>query len=109
MQLAMLAPAVTTVGSLLGPIVSAPAAPIDDKQAEAAQLEQQISDNGQRVDALNEQINSADIVLDTATDNHRDPQRAGCRGRVEDQRPALRARDPAVSVYVQAGCGGWRG
>ena len=64
-QLLMLALAVTTVGSLMSPVF-ATAAPIDEKQAEAAQLEQQITENGRRMDALNEQINSAQIALDEA-------------------------------------------
>jgi len=54
---------VATIASLMGP---ASAAPIDDKQAEAAQLEAQINSNGQKIDALNEQINSAQIQLDAA-------------------------------------------
>ena len=99
----MLALAVTTVGSLLGPIVSAPAAPIDDKQAEAAQLEQQINDNGQRVDALNEQINSAQIALDTATATiaTANAQVAAAESKTNDLRSELARR--AASVYVQAG------
>ena len=92
MQLLMLALAVTTVGSLLVPRF-APAAPIDDKQAEAAQLEQQINDNGRRIDALNEQINSAQIALDEANNDHRDRRtRRLPRPTVEDQGPARRAR-----------------
>ena len=57
--------AAVMVAPLLAPL-SAAAAPIDDKQAEAAQLEQQITENGRKLDALNEQINSAQIALDEA-------------------------------------------
>jgi len=45
---------------------SAHSAPLDDKKAQAKQLEQQITENGRRIDALNEQINSAQIALDEA-------------------------------------------
>jgi peptidoglycan DL-endopeptidase CwlO len=104
-QLAMLTLAVTTVGSLLGP-VSAPAAPIDDKQAEAAQLEQQITDNGRQMDALNEQINSAQIALDdaNATIATADAQVAAAESKTKDLRSELARR--AVSVYRQAGSAG---
>jgi cell wall-associated NlpC family hydrolase len=101
-QVLMLALAVTTVGSLLGP-VSAPAAPIDDKQAEAAQLEQQITDNGRHMDALNEQINSAQIALDEAnvTITTANAQVAAATAKAKDLRDALAQR--AVSVYRQSG------
>ena len=99
-QLLMLALAAITVGSLLSP-VSAPAAPIDDKQAEAAQLEQQITENGRRVDALNEQINSAQIALDdaNATIVTADEQVAAASAKTKDLRAELARR--AVSVYQQ--------
>jgi cell wall-associated NlpC family hydrolase len=56
--------AATAVSALGAP--SAHSAPLDDKKAQAKQLEQQITDNGRRIDALNEQINSAQIALDGA-------------------------------------------
>jgi cell wall-associated NlpC family hydrolase len=104
-QLLMLALAATTVGSLLSP-VSAPAAPIDDKQAEAAQLEQQITENGRRVDALNEQINSAQIALDeaNATIATANEQVAAASAKTKDLRSELARR--AVSVYQQGGSAG---
>jgi cell wall-associated NlpC family hydrolase len=101
-QLLLLALAVTSVGSLLSPL-SAPAAPIDDKQAEAATLEQQINDNGRRMDALNEQINSAQIALGEAavTISTADAQVAAATAKTHDLRAALAER--AVSVYRQSG------
>jgi cell wall-associated NlpC family hydrolase len=104
-QLLMLALAVITVGSLLSP-VAAPAAPIDDKQAEAAQLEQQITENGRRLDALNEQINSAQIALDdaNATITTANEQVAAASAKAKDLRAELARR--AVSVYQQAGSAG---
>ena len=104
-QLLMLALAAITVGSLLSP-VSAPAAPIDDKQAEAAQLEQQITENGRRVDALNEQINSAQIALDdaNATIATANAQVAAASAKTKDLRTELARR--AVSVYQQGGSSG---
>ena len=101
-QLLLLALTLTSVGSLLSPL-SAPAAPIDDKQAEAAQLAQQINDNGRRMDALNEQINSAQIALDEAnvTITTADAQVAAATAKTHDLRATLAER--AVSVYRQSG------
>jgi peptidoglycan DL-endopeptidase CwlO len=105
LRLLMLALALSTVGSLLGP-VSAPAAPIDDKQAEAAQLEQQITDNGRRIDALNEKINSAQIALDAANDaiTLADAQVAAATAKTKDLRDQLARR--AANVYMQSGSSG---
>ncbi|MET0276300.1 MAG: hypothetical protein ABW211_05585, partial [Acidimicrobiia bacterium] len=47
---------------------SAISAPIDDKKAQAAELEAQIHDTGEKLGALNEQINDAQIKLDQAND-----------------------------------------
>ena len=41
-------------------------APIDDKRAQAARLQQQIESNGERISALSEQFNEAHIKLDAA-------------------------------------------
>jgi cell wall-associated NlpC family hydrolase len=96
---------VATAGSLIGP-VSAPAAPIDDKQAQAAELEQQITENGRRIDALNEQINSAQIALDAANETiaEADAQVAAARAKTRDLRQQL--ADRAADVYIQSGNGG---
>jgi cell wall-associated NlpC family hydrolase len=96
--------ALATAGSLIGP-ASAPAAPIDDKQAEAAQLEQQITENGRRIDALNEQINSAQIALDeaNATIAAAEAQVAAAVAKTTDLRDELARR--AAAVYRQAGSG----
>ena len=104
-QLVLLALAAITVGSLLSP-VTAPAAPIDDKQAQAAQLEQQITENGRRLDALNEQINSAQIALDdaNATIATANAQVAAAKAKIKDLRNELARR--AVSVYQQGGSAG---
>jgi cell wall-associated NlpC family hydrolase len=47
-------------------VTAAHAAEVDDKRAEAAALESQIADNGRKLDALNEQLNTAQLALDTA-------------------------------------------
>jgi cell wall-associated NlpC family hydrolase len=57
--------AVAIVASSLAPSV-AQAAPIDDKKAQAASLQQQIDENGERISALSEQYNEANIKLDAA-------------------------------------------
>ena len=104
-QLLMLALAVTIVASLMSPVF-ATAAPIDEKQAEAAQLEQQITENGRRMDALNEQINSAQIALDEANGTivTADLQVAAATAKAKDLRAQLAQR--AVSVYRQSSSGG---
>ncbi len=105
MQLLMLALAVTIVASLMSPVF-ATAAPLDEKQAEAAQLEQQITENGRRMDALNEQINSAQIALDEANGTivTADLQVAAATAKAKDLRAQLAER--AVSVYRQSSSGG---
>ncbi|MFI5046849.1 MAG: hypothetical protein ACHQIG_07270, partial [Acidimicrobiia bacterium] len=45
---------------------SAPGAPIDDKRAQAAELEAQINATATKLGDLNEQINDAQIQLDAA-------------------------------------------
>ncbi|MEX1007385.1 MAG: NlpC/P60 family protein [Acidimicrobiia bacterium] len=106
LRLLPLALVVATVGSLLGPATTAPAAPIDDKQAEAAQLEQQITDNGRRIDALNEQINSAQIALDNANDAIAvaDALVAAATAKTKDLRQELARR--AADVYIQSSSSG---
>jgi cell wall-associated NlpC family hydrolase len=106
LRLLPLALVVATVGSLLGPATTATAAPIDDKQAEAAQLEQQITENGRRIGALNEQINSEQIALDdaNATIARADEQVAAATAKTKDLRDELARR--AASVYMQAGSSG---
>jgi cell wall-associated NlpC family hydrolase len=106
LSLITLALAFVTVGSVMGPIASAPGAPIDDKQAEAASLEQQINANGIHIDALNEQINSAQIQLDAAnaTIAQADAQVAAAKSKTRSLRNALAER--AASVYRQSGTNG---
>jgi len=78
---------------------AAPGAPIDDKRAEAAQLEQQITDNGRKMDALNEQINSAQIDLDSANAaiTLADSQVAAATKKTKQLRSALAER--AATLY----------
>jgi cell wall-associated NlpC family hydrolase len=94
-----------TAGSLIGP-VTAPAAPIDDKQAQAAELERQITENGRRIDALNEQVNSAQLALVAASDTIAlaDAQVAAARAKTRDLRRQLAER--AAAVYRHAGSRG---
>jgi peptidoglycan DL-endopeptidase CwlO len=103
-QLLMLALAFTMAASLMSPVF-ATAAPLDEKQAEAAQLEQQITENGRRMDALNEQINSAQIALDEANGTivTANLQVAAATAKTKDLRAQLAER--AVSIYRQSGSG----
>jgi cell wall-associated NlpC family hydrolase len=91
-----------TAASILNP-TSAPGAPIDDKRSEAAQLEQQITENGRKMDALNEQINSAQIALDSANDAIAlaDSQVAAATKKTKELRSALAER--AATLYRGAG------
>jgi peptidoglycan DL-endopeptidase CwlO len=91
--------------SLLGP-ASAHGAPVDDKKAQAAQLEQQITENGRRIDALNEQINSAQIQLDAANSAIAiaDAQVAAATAKTKELRSELGRR--AAALYRGAGTTG---
>jgi cell wall-associated NlpC family hydrolase len=100
-----LTPLVILIGiaaSVLAP-QPAVASPIDDKQAEAAQLSQQINDNGRRMDALNEQINSAQLALDDATAKiaTADAQVAAATSKTKQLRSELARR--AATLYRQSG------
>jgi cell wall-associated NlpC family hydrolase len=91
-----------TAASILNP-TSAPGAPLDDKKSEAAQLEQQITENGRKMDALNEQINSAQIALDNANSAIAlaDSQVATATKKTKELRSALAER--AATLYRGAG------
>ena len=70
------------MGGLLAAVPAfAIADPIDDKQAEAAQLEQQINGDGEKLGALNEQINASETQIDEAEAGRSPSRRPGSRPR----------------------------
>ena len=90
----------------LGAMISVPAAsgaPVDDKRAQAARIQQQIDANGDRIAALGEQYNGALLAYDEATAGIADAQRRfdGAQREVEAKRKLL--RDRAVTLYTGAG------
>src|SRR5215510_804782 len=82
------------------------AAPIDDKRAQAAQLEAQINANAQKLGSLNEQINDAQVELDTANQAiaDADAQVAAAKARTSELRKIVAQR--AVSLYTGSGSDG---
>ena len=98
--LALALAAVATVTVCVPRLHPAHGAEIDDKRAEAAALEAQISENGHRLGALNEQINSAIIALDGANEAiaDADAQVAVAQAKTAEIRSAIAAR--AAEVYM---------
>jgi len=79
------------------------AAPIDDKRAQAAQLEAQINATATRLSDLNEQINDAQIQLDAANQTIADADAAveAAKARTNDLKRIV--ADRAVSLYQRSG------
>ncbi len=73
-RLAAVATCLVLLGAVLSPI-AAQGAPVDDKKAQAAQLQQQIDANGDRISALGERYNGALLAYDQATAQIADAQR----------------------------------
>jgi cell wall-associated NlpC family hydrolase len=90
---------------------AAHADPIDDKRAEAAQLQDQIDANGAKQDALSEQLNGAQYRLDQAEAAIAAAQQR--QAEIQQQVTDLKARlnDRAAALYKSAGSGnpvvGW--
>jgi peptidoglycan DL-endopeptidase CwlO len=100
-----LALVVATVGALFAP-VAAHAAPVDDLQAQATQLEREISTNAEKLSALNEQRNSAQNELDKATQAiaTADALVAAAQAKTKELRSEVARR--AAAVYTQSGSSG---
>jgi cell wall-associated NlpC family hydrolase len=79
---------------------TARAAEIDDKRAQAAALDAQITDNGRRLDALNEQIHTAEnaLVVANAAIADADAQVAAAQARTAAIQSVLATR--AVEIYT---------
>jgi len=103
--LSILAFAMMTGGALFAP-VTATAAPIDDLQAQAAQLEQQINQNAEKLSSLNEQINTAQGELDAslADIKQADALVAAAQAKTRELKAEVASR--AAEVYRQSGTGG---
>jgi peptidoglycan DL-endopeptidase CwlO len=102
MRLIPLALVLAVVGALLAPM-AATADPIGDKQAEAAQLEAQISTNAEKLSTLNEQINSAQNQLAEANAAIKaaDDLVAAAQAKTKELRSEVARR--AAAVYTQSG------
>ena len=82
---------------------SSPAAPIDDKRAQAAELEAQITATARKLSDLNEQINDAQIQLDAANQTIADADAAvdAAKARTAELKRIVAER--AVSLYQRSG------
>jgi peptidoglycan DL-endopeptidase CwlO len=102
LKLVIVAVFVALVGVIAAPGVSI-ADPIGDKQAEAQQLDAQISANQDKLGALNEQINSTQNELDQANSDIQaaDAAVAAAKAKTKELRAEVAAR--AAAVYTQSG------
>jgi cell wall-associated NlpC family hydrolase len=82
---------------------SANAEPIDDKRAQAAQLQAQIDANGRKIDSLSEAANGARYRLDQATAARDDAQARIDAAKAETTRLRGLLRGRALNVYKGAG------
>jgi cell wall-associated NlpC family hydrolase len=89
------------VVAVLGP-PAAGSSPLEEKKAQAAQLQRQIEANGHRIAALGEQYNGARMAFEKATAGIADARRRydAAQRQVEAKRKLLRER--AVSMYTGA-------
>jgi len=94
-----------TGGALLGP-ATAHAAPVDDLQAQATQLDQQINDNATKLAALNEQIDSAQSQLDAAVADIQQADALVAAAQAKTRQLKVEVAQRAASVYVQSGTSG---
>lgn len=85
---------------------AAPGAPIDDKRAEAARLQDEIDEHGAKVAALGEQLNAAQIRVDEAEEKIADSQRRidGAQARIGEL--TMLIADRAATIYRISGTSG---
>ena len=84
---------------------TAQASPIDDMQAKAKALQDQIDQNGEKISALSEQYDGAQLKLQTAQQAAADAQARIDAAQAATNRLKKLVRDRAASVYVQASSG----
>ncbi len=101
-RLVILVIGVATLGVIAAPGVSI-ADPISDKQAEAQQLEAQLSANAEKLSALNEQIHSTENELAQANADIQaaDAAVAAAKAKTKELKQEVAAR--AAAVYTQSG------
>ena len=101
-RLVIVALFVATLGAIAAPGVAI-ADPISDKQAEAQQLEAQISSNAEKLSTLNEQMHSTQIELDQANADIQaaDAMVAAAKAKTKELRAEVARR--AATVYTQSG------
>jgi cell wall-associated NlpC family hydrolase len=81
---------------------AAQASPIDDMQAKAKALQDQIDQNGDKISALSEQYNGAQLKLQTAQQAVNDAELRIQATKVETSRLQTLVKQRAASVYKQA-------
>ncbi len=94
--------AIAALAALVFP-TSALGAPIDDKKAQAAELQAQINATSEKLSALNEQINDAQIKLDSANETIAAADAAvdAAKAKTAELRSIVARR--AASVYKRSG------
>jgi peptidoglycan DL-endopeptidase CwlO len=104
---AALGAAVIAATAMIVPFGAGPAhaSPIDDKQAQAKALQDQIDQNGDKISALSEQYNGARLKLQAAQQAAADAQARIDATRAETARLKKLVEDRAASVYRQATSG----
>ena len=89
----------------IAPAGTAHATPIDDKRAQAAAIQDQIEQNGMRIDELSEQYNGAQLALQTAQQNAADAKARIDAAEAETARLRQLVKERAASVYKRATSG----
>ena len=92
-----------TLSAAIVPVGRAGAAPVDDKRAQAAQLQSEIDANGRKIDALSEAANGARYRLDQATVARDDAQARIDAAKAETIRLRGLLRGRALDVYKRSG------
>lgn len=90
------------LGALVAPGSSA-ASPLDDKKAQAAQIQQQIDANGARIAALGEQYNGARIAYERAASGIAEAQRRFDAAQREVDTKREQVANRARRLYMEAG------
>jgi peptidoglycan DL-endopeptidase CwlO len=85
-----------------GAVAPAGATPIDDKQAEAKSIQDQIDANGDQIAGLGEQLNGAKLRLDEAQQAIADAQTKIDAAQAEVNRTKVLVHKRAASVYQRA-------
>lgn len=101
-RLMIAATCLATVGALLSPI-AAQGSPVDDKKAQAAQLQKQIDANGDRIAAIGEQYNGALLAYNKASAAITEAQRRYDAAKAEMEGIRDKVVRRAAELYKGAG------